>query len=180
MKWKSFTIWQEMRGIVDTLNDHEYNHDDVEDRHDLYTELQFDIEGQFLNMVYQALGFMSIKLSKSQRAQLENFNIIFLNDLEIYISDHSIEFDERREREIFEKCQKEGMVYITKYKLIIISDLNANHLAEAVGQHIFSIFNPKPNELDPSENLLYNSLCYAIGLHTAKIFNPRRGFHDIG
>lgn len=176
IKWKSLTMWEEMKGIVDTIDEADFDHDESNEDEDLYTEITYDVDSSFINMAYEILNFLKIDISDSLRRKLENFRIIYLNDFEDFTKEKGIYFDEKHELDILEKCQKEGVVYVQELRLIIIAELNANQIAEAAGHHIFATMSPKPNELSEHGNLLYESLKFATGLFTAKIFNPKRGF----
>jgi hypothetical protein len=176
IKWKSFTMWEELRGIVDTIDDNDIDHDEIDDEDDLYTEITFDVDSNFLNVAKELLRFLNIEIDHAMKRKLENFETVFLNDLDEVMKRRSINFSIEVEREIFEKCEKEGVVYIPENKLVIISDLNSNHIAEAAGQHVFCITNPAPENLTTREMLIYESLQHASGLFAAKIFNPKRGF----
>ena len=169
-------MWEEMKGIVDTIDEADFDHDESNEDEDLYTEITYDVDSSFINMAYEILNFLKIDISDSLRRKLENFRIIYLNDFEDFTKEKGICFDEKHELDILEKCQKEGVVYVQELRLIIIAELNANQIAEAAGHHIFATMSPKPNDLSEHGNLLYESLKFATGLFTAKIFNPKRGF----
>ena len=169
-------MWEEMQGIVDTIDYTDIDYDEIDDEGDLYTEITYDLDSSFINVANELLKFLSIPMTKSLGRKIENFRAVFLNDLEEFISSRQISFDQVTEREIFEKCEKDGVVYIPDKSLVIIAELNANHIAEAAGQHIFCIFNPQKTSFKEKEQIIYASLQHAFGLFTAKIFNPKRGF----
>lgn len=176
IKWKSFTMWEEMKHIIDTIDDDEFDYDEIDEEDDIYTEIEFDVDSNFLNICFELLRFLEIDITDKWEKEIENFKIVYLNDFEDFIKESHLKLSLKKEREILEKCQKEGVVYLPEGRVVLVSDLNANHIAEAVGQHIFSISNPKPENLLKEQQLIYDALMYSAGLFTAKIFNPKRGF----
>ena len=68
-------MWEEMKGIVDTIDDADFDHDESNEDEDLYTEITYDVDSSFIN-TYEILTFLKIDIPDSLRRNLENFRII--------------------------------------------------------------------------------------------------------
>lgn len=176
IKWKSFTMFEEMRGVIDTISDEFTDHDEMDEENELFTEITFDVESNILKIIEIVTKFLHILMDKSTWRQLENFHVVYLNDLETYFQQNRIKLPEKSEREIFEKCQKEGVYYLKDHHLIILTDLNSNHLAEAAGQHIFHVFGEINGRVERNSKFIDDVISYAAGLFASKVINPKRGF----
>ncbi len=172
IKWQSFAIWEEMRGL---LADGDYT--DIDD--DLaYTEDEFDIDYHFVGLLDTVAKFLEAPLPKHAK---NHFSIINNLDDDQMVQIKSLaECSDREFACAIERTSVDGFYMFSRSNRIVVSDLTLNNLAEASGQYLQrALSNFDDVDEHPAEAFYRRVIKSAAGMVASKILNPRRQGPDL-
>lgn len=171
MKWQSYVIWEEMRGIEDWV----YEEDD-----DMswYTEDSFDVDSQTLELSLHLIQFLKLPIKKSQ-----------LSHINVRVEPDQSEFDGlRRQHQLSrwemdvaaERLILDAHHYMPEGHTILIGEISLNNIAHCCGQYLRDVMLEKrqPDDTD-DEQFAFRVLSYAAGAVASRILNPRRKTYDL-
>lgn len=172
IKWQSFAIWEEMRGLQA-----DGSYDDA-DEDLVYTEEQFDIDYQFLGLLDNIAKFVGSSIPKQAKNQFSIINN--LDDTQLTQIQNLAECSEQEFNCAIERSTVDGFYMFSRSNRIVLSDLTLNNLAEAAGQYLQRVLCDF-DDIDehPSEAFYRRVIKNAAGMIASKILNPRRKGPDL-
>ncbi|MBF0443486.1 MAG: ChaN family lipoprotein, partial [Oligoflexales bacterium] len=128
IKWKSYTLWEEMKQTNMHFSDEILNSDDDSD---LFTEDTFDIDNHILNLTKDLAEFFNVEIKHSE---LSNFNSILFPDEDYFISIRKeLKLTKKHIQSIKESVSIDGFFFIPYNNMFILSDFSLNNLSNAAG-----------------------------------------------
>ncbi len=172
IKWQSYVIWEETRGIG------QHNLDDWEDRDiALYVEDSFDIDSQALEILRTLGGFLGLNLESSA---LTGFSVQ-LNPgesvLKHYIRKYRVPLKDLHAHS--HRISVDGLSYLVPAGIMFLRDLSLNGFAEVCGQYLACVGWREHRTSHVTEAFCRRVLQFAGGVVAAKILNPRRKGSDL-
>lgn len=172
IKWQSYVIWEETRGID------QHSLDDWEDRDvALYTEDSFDIDSQALELLKTLGHFLDLSL---QTSALTGFSVQLNPDegvLRHYIRKYRVP-----SKDLYTHSHRltvDGLSFLSPAGIMFLRDLSLNSLAEICGQYLAATAWRDHKAMDEIQAFHRRVIQFAGGVIGAKILNPRRKNRDL-
>jgi uncharacterized iron-regulated protein len=171
MKWQSYIMWEELRGIADYVDSPDGDEGDSE--FDQYTEQTYDIDYHFLSISKSLVDFLRIKMKSGDLTKFSIYSNLYSEETDKF-SSNSPEKQSNMDR-ILERANVDGVYFVSDSNIVLLNHLSLNNLSEAAGQFVHRVITDFSDENGTDvEKFFRRIIKFAVGMAASKMLNPKR------